>query len=53
MHLAQLEARVVLEEWLQKFSNWEILPSSEIFFDLDDYKFIPSRFHSLRLSIQN
>jgi hypothetical protein len=51
MHLAQLEAKVVLEEWLKKFSNWEVLPSSEIFFDLEDYKFIPSRFHSLDLRI--
>ena len=47
----QLEAKVVLEEWLKKFSNWEVLPSSEIFFDLEDYKFIPSRFHRLDLQI--
>jgi cytochrome P450 len=51
MHLAQLEAKVVLEEWFLRFSDWEALPTSEIFFDLEDYKFIPSRFHSLDLRI--
>jgi cytochrome P450 len=51
LHLAQLEAKIVLEEWFMRFSDWEILPTSEIFFDLEDYKFIPSRFHSLDLRI--
>lgn len=51
MHLAQLEAKVMLELWLKKFSDWEILESSELFFDFDEYRFIPSRFHSLHLKI--
>ena len=52
MHLAQLEAKIVLELWLEKFSSWEVLPESELLFDFEDYKFIPSRFHSLHLSLQ-
>jgi len=51
LHLAQLEAKIVLEEWFLKFSDWEVLPTSEIFFDHEDYKYIPSRFHSLDLRI--
>lgn len=51
IHLAQLEAKVVLEEWLQRFRDWEVLPSSELMFDLADYVYIPSRFHKLDLSI--
>jgi len=51
MHLAQLEAKVVLEEWFLKFTDWDILPTSEIFFDLEDYVYIPSRFHRLDLAV--
>ena len=51
MHLAQLEAKIVLELWLEKFSSWEVLPESELLFDFEDYKFIPSRFHKLVLKL--
>ena len=51
MHLAQLEAKVMLELWLEKFSDWEVLETSELFFDFDEYKFIPSRFHRLHLKV--
>ncbi len=53
MHLAQLEAKIVLELWLTKFSSWEVLPESELFFDFEDYKFIPSRFHKLSLKLDS
>jgi cytochrome P450 len=51
MHLAQLEAKIVLEIWLSKFSSWEVLPESELFFDFEEYNFIPSRFHKLKLKL--
>jgi cytochrome P450 len=53
MHLAQLEAKIVLELWLERFTDWEVLPESELFFDFEDYKFIPSRFHKLKLKINS
>jgi len=51
MHLAQLETKIVLEEWLARFTNWEVLSDSELFFDFEEYKFIPSRFHNLHLKL--
>ena len=51
MHLAQLEAKIILELWLAKFESWEVLDDSQLFFDFEEYPFIPSRFHSLHLKV--
>jgi cytochrome P450 len=48
--LAQLEAKVILETWLRSFDSWEIKEDSEIFFDYEEYPFIPSRFHSVKVT---
>lgn len=50
MHLANIEARIILEEWLLAFDSWQVAGSSEITFDAE-YPTVPARFDRLDLAI--
>jgi len=48
MHLAAIEARIILEEWLSAFGSWQVADSSVIHFDAE-YPTVPARFDRLDL----
>ena len=50
MHLAGLETRILLEEWLAVFDGWAVAESSIIHFD-EEYPTVPSRFEKLDLVV--
>lgn len=50
MHLANIEARIILEEWLLAFDSWTVADTSEITFDAE-YPTVPARFERLDLEV--
>lgn len=47
LHLAQLQTRILLEQWLVAFDSWTIGPHSVVHHDLADYPRVPSRYERL------
>ncbi len=51
LHLAQLQTKILLEEWLANFDTWVVEPDSIIDHGLADYPYVPTRFESLKLTL--
>ena len=47
LHLAQLQTRILLEQWLAAFDSWTIEPQSVVHHELADYPHVPSRYERL------
>lgn len=51
LHLAQLQTKILLEEWLANLESWTVEPESKIEHGLPGFEHIPSRFESLHLKL--
>lgn len=51
LHLAQLQTKILLEEWLATFEVWTIGSDSVVEHGLADYPHVPSRYEKLSLTV--
>jgi cytochrome P450 len=47
LHLAQLQTKILLEQWLAAFDSWMVGPDSVVHHELADYPHVPSRYERL------
>lgn len=52
LHLAQLQTKILLEQWLSSFTSWKVESDSVIHHELEGFPHVPSRFESLSLSLE-
>ncbi len=51
LHLAQLQTKILLEQWLAAFESWTVGPESLVHNELADFPHVPSRYERLQIVV--
>jgi cytochrome P450 len=51
LHLAQLQTKILLEQWLAAFDSWTVGPESLVHHELADFPHVPSRYERLQIVV--